>query len=60
MGRNFFIWIAIGVVVAATVAGLMDQGWALWIGYPLALALAAFNKVREMRQRKGEVSRSFD
>ena len=60
MGRNFFIWIAIGVVVAATAAGIMGRGWALWIGYPLALALAAFNKVRELRQRKGEVSRSFD
>ncbi len=59
MGPNFFIWVAIGIVVAATAGGLMEQHWAPWIGYPLAIALAAFNKVRAIRRRKDATSRTF-
>lgn len=58
MGPNFFVWIAIGI--AATVPALYGHEWSIWIGYPLALALAILNKVRAIRRRNAEASQAFD
>jgi len=60
MGPNFFIWIAMGVVAASTIAALVGYAWAVWIGWPLAVALATFNKVRAVRRRRAEMSPTFD
>ena len=59
-GPNFFIWVAMGVVVASTIAGLNGHDWVMWIGFPLAIALAVFNKVRAVRRRRAELNREFD
>ena len=60
LGPNVFIWIAIGVVIASTILALFGYGWAPWVGYPLAIGLIIFNKVRAIRRRQAEVSRTFD
>jgi hypothetical protein len=60
MGPNFFIWMAIGVVIVATVPALYGHDWSIWIGYPLALALAVFNKVRAIRRRNAKTLRTFN
>jgi hypothetical protein len=60
MGPNTFIWIAIGVIAIATLAAFAGYDWAPWVGYPLALALAVFNKIRATLRRNAKVSRTFD
>jgi len=60
MGPNLFIWMAIGVVIASTIPAFFGYDWAVWVGYPLAVVLAIFNKVRAVRRRRAEVSRTFD
>jgi len=60
MGPNFFIWIAIGIVIASTIPALFGYEWAAWVGYPIAIALAIFNKVRAVRRRRANASRTFN
>jgi hypothetical protein len=50
---------AIGVVIASTISALFSYEWAAWVGYPMAIALAIFNKVRAVRRRRAEASRTF-
>jgi uncharacterized membrane protein len=45
-----------GVVVASTILALYGYDWATWVGYPIAFALAIFNKVRAVRRRRAEAS----
>ena len=59
LGPNLFIWIAIGVVIASLALALFGYGWAVW-GYPVAIGLVIFNKVRAIRRRRAEASRTFD
>jgi hypothetical protein len=60
VGPNFFIWIAIAVVIASTVPALYGHVWTAWIGWPLAIALGVINKVRALRRRRTEQLREFD
>jgi len=60
IGPNFFIWIAIGVVIASTIPALFGYDRGVWIGYPLAIGLAIFNKVRAVRRRRAEASQTLD
>jgi membrane protein implicated in regulation of membrane protease activity len=60
MGPNFFIWIAMGIVVVSTIPVFYGYGWTMWIGCPLAVALAILNKVRAVRRRRAETSQHFD
>ena len=59
-GPNFYIWIAIAVVVVSTIPALQGQTWTAAVGWPVALALAVFNKVRVIRRRRAERLQSFD
>ncbi len=60
MGPNFFIWIAIAVVVAATISGLFGHYWITGLGYAVAVALTVLNKVRAIRRRRAEQLGNFD
>ncbi len=51
MGPNFFIWIAIGLVVITTIPAFYGHYWIAAVGWVAAIALAIFNKVRAIRGR---------
>jgi membrane protein implicated in regulation of membrane protease activity len=60
MGPNFFIWIAIAVVVVSTLAGLYGREEIMWLGWAVAIVLALVNKVRAIRRRRSEQLRDFE
>jgi|WetSurMetagenome_2_1015567.scaffolds.fasta_scaffold587306_2 hypothetical protein len=60
LGPNLFIWMAIAVVIISTVPAMQGHTWAAAIGYPVAITLAVFNKVRAIRHRRAERLQSFD
>ena len=51
VGPNFFIWIAIGLVVLTTIPAFYGHYWITVAGCVAALVLAIFNKIRAIRRR---------
>jgi hypothetical protein len=60
MGPNFFIWIAMAVVIASTIPALYGHEWVAAVGWPVAIALTVFNKVLAVRRRRAERLQTFD
>ncbi len=60
VGPNFFIWIAIAVVVVSTAQALYDHYWIAGVGYAIAIALTVVNKLRAIRRKRSEELRNFD
>ena len=60
LGPNFFIWIAIAVVVVSTIPALNGHAWTAELGWPIAIALVVFNKLRAIRRRRAEQLQTFD
>lgn len=60
VGPNFFIWIAIAVVIVSTIPAFSGHYVMTFVGWAVAIALAIFNKVRAVRRKRAEAIRNFD
>ena len=51
VGPNFFIWIAIGLVLVSAIPSFYGYYWITALGWVVALGLGIFNKIKVIRRR---------
>ncbi len=60
LGANFFIWIAIVVVVISAIPGWYGHYWIAGAGYAVGIVLVVANKVLAIRRRRSDKLHTFD